>query len=144
MRLRVLTALASMACVSSCTTWDWWREGEYQEIIVKTDPPLADCTVMRNGIPIAHLYPTPGAVYIPKTKDAFTVTCVKQGYQTASAVNESDSAGATFVDFVMAGLFIGPAWAPISWAWDSINGSDNKYDSPMTVALPKKEDEAPQ
>ena len=103
MKHRILTALALMAGLSSCT--------EYQEIIVKTDPSLADCTLDRDGIPIAHLTPTPGAVYIPMSRDTLTITCSKPGYRTASISNSSD-----------------------------VNNNNYfEYDSPVTLVLPKEE-----
>ena len=131
MRLRILTALTLTACLSSCTTWNWWTEGADQEIIVKTDPPLADCTLIRDGVPVAHLYPTPGSVYLPKTKNAITVTCSKPGYRTASAINDSDTNGATVLRVMLGDVF--------AWPAESITGADNKYDSPFIVTLPKQE-----
>lgn len=125
MKFRICVALGLMATLSSCSTWKWLVEREDQEVIVKTDPPLADCTLLRDGIPIAHLYPTPGSVYIPKTRDAITVTCTKPGYQTASATNESGTNGATLLRVPM-------------WPADALTGSDNKYESPFTVTLPKE------
>ena len=103
MKLRILTALALMAGLSSCT--------ENQEIIVKTDPPLADCTLDRDGAPIAHLLPTPGAVYIPMNRDAITITCSKPGYQTVSVSNQSDVNDNSYF----------------------------QYDTPFTITLPKLE-----
>jgi hypothetical protein len=138
MKLKIVTALALMAGLSSCTFWEdthsfanWYNEGEYQELIIRTDPPLADCTLIRDGVPIAHLTPTPGAVFIPKTKYAITITCSKAGFETASVTNDSDTNGATVLRVVLFGL--------IQWPIESINGSDNKYDSPFTVSLPKQE-----
>ncbi len=135
MKLRILTALALMASLSSCTTWEWFAEGENQEIIIKTDPPLADCTLMRDGIPIAHLYPTPGAVYIPKKTADIVVTCSKPGYQLASAVNESDLNGA----FLIRLLFVPVVTIPFELG----THSTIKYDSPFSLTLPKQE-EVPQ
>lgn len=127
-------ALALMAGLSSCAAWDYVLEGEDQELIIKTDPPLADCTLYRGGVPIAHLYPTPGAVYIQKTKHDITVTCTKPGYQMASAVNASGANAGVFVHMVLPPL--GPLWWPV----DSMMGADNKYHPNTMVILPKQEE----
>jgi hypothetical protein len=132
MSLRILTALALTACLSSCTTWNWLTEGEDQEIIIKTDPPLADCTLTRYGTPIAHLYPTPGAVYIPKTADDILITCTKPGYVMAEGVNESDLNGAFLVHL----MFVPMIAIPIELSTHSVV----KYDSPFKLTLPKPEE----
>jgi len=45
-------------------------------------------------------------------------------------LNHSGAAGATFGNIVAGGL--------IGWGVDSATGSDNKYDSPVNITLPRK------
>ncbi|MEI7609998.1 MAG: hypothetical protein WCJ64_21660 [Rhodospirillaceae bacterium] len=103
-------------------------DGTTQEIVINTNPPGADCALNRKGIPVARVNPTPGAATIKKTKNDIVVICTKAGYQPASYINRSGSAGATFGNIVAGGL--------IGWGIDSASGADNKYDSPVTITLP--------
>jgi len=105
-------------------------EGTSQEITVNTNPPGADCSLNRQGISIAHVNPTPGAATIKKTKYDITIVCNKKGYEEATYLNHSGSAGATFGNIVLGG--------GIGWAVDSAAGADNKYDSPVNISLSKK------
>ena len=64
---------------------------------------------------------------IRKTKDDLTIVCDKRGYATASYVNHSGLAMATFANILTAGL---------AWAYDSTRGADNKYEGQVSLALP--------
>jgi len=102
-------------------------EGTSQELVVNTDPPGADCALMRQDIAIAKISPTPGAATVQKTKDDITVSCEKEGFEKASFLNHSGAAGATFANIILGG--------GIGWAIDSASGADNKYDSPVNITL---------
>ena len=122
------TALALSACASVI-------EGTTQQIEVNTNPPGADCGLYREeGIRIAAIQKTPGKALIQKTKNDIWIVCVKPGYQQATYLNHSGVAGAAFVN-VIGGVFTLGISTAIGAAVDSSNGADNKYDSPVNVAM---------
>jgi hypothetical protein len=102
-------------------------EGTSQTITLNTNPPGADCALMREGLVIGRVTPTPGSVVVQKTKHDITIACTKEGYQEATYLNHSGAAGATFGNIVLGG--------GIGWAIDSASGADNKYDSPVNITL---------
>jgi len=102
-------------------------EGSSQEIAVNTTPPGASCSLNRDGEKIATIDKTPGSVTVEKTKNDITVICELDGYQKNDVVNQSGTAAATFGNLLLGGA--------VGWAIDSATGSDNKYDSPLTIAL---------
>jgi len=105
-------------------------DGRSQEIMVNTNPPGADCDLVRNNEVVGDIPKTPGSVYIEKTKYDLTIKCNKTGYEAATYMDKSGSAGATWGNIVLGGL--------IGWGVDSATGSDNKYDSPVNITLNKK------
>ncbi|MDE3016639.1 MAG: hypothetical protein KGI29_06955 [Pseudomonadota bacterium] len=105
-------------------------EGRSQEIMINTSPPAASCSLTRNGESLGTISPTPGSMYVEKTKYDILITCNKKGYETATYLNHSGVAGATFGNIVLGG--------GIGWAIDSASGADNKYDSPVNITLSKK------
>ena len=128
-RLIVLICLSSLSACSSII------EGTSQEIMINTNPSGANCSLERQGLSIARIDPTPGAATIKKTKYDIVVKCNKDGYQEATYLNHSGSAGATFGNIVLGG--------GIGWAVDSAAGADNKYDSPVNITLVPEESDAP-
>jgi hypothetical protein len=121
-----IVALA-LTALTGCSTI---IEGRSQEITINTNPPGASCVLTRNNIPVGNVAPTPSSVYIEKTKYDILITCKKDGYDDATYMNKSGSAGATWGNIV-AGGFIG-------WGVDSATGADNLYDSPVNLTLAKK------
>lgn len=113
--LLMLTACASIV------------EGTHQDITINTNPPGAECALVREGKQIAQVNKTPGSVNIKKTKHDITVICNREGYQQTTYLNHSGAAGATFGNIVLGG--------GIGWAVDSARGADNKYDSPVNMTL---------
>jgi hypothetical protein len=116
-----------LLCVCGLAGCSTIIEGSSQELTVNTNPPAADCGLYREGAKIAEVANTPGSVKIDKTKHDITVLCVKDGYQQATFLNHSGTAGATLGNIIAGG--------GIGWAVDSATGSDNKYDSPMNITL---------
>lgn len=102
-------------------------DGTSQQLVVNTNPAGADCTLVRQDIPIARINPTPGAATIEKTKYDIIVSCEKEGFEKATYLNHSGVAGATLGNIILGG--------GIGWAVDSASGADNKYDSPINVTL---------
>jgi hypothetical protein len=113
-----------LALLSGCASI---FEGTTQQISVTTTPAGARCTFWRNGILISDIASTPGSTTIRKTKDDLTIVCDKRGYGTATYVNHSGLAMATFANILTAGL---------AWAYDSTRGADNKYEGQVSLALP--------
>ena len=102
-------------------------EGTSQEIVINTNPAGASCDLIREGISIARVSPTPGATTIKKTKHDITIKCLKPEFHEATYFNKSAAAGATFGNIILGG--------GIGWAIDSASGADNKYDSPVNITL---------
>jgi hypothetical protein len=125
MKKLLLVCLPLMA--SACSTI---IEGSSQEIMVNTSPAGANCSLEREGLSIARIDPTPGAVTIKKTKHDITIRCNKRGYEESTYLNHSGSEDATWGNVILGG--------GIGWAVDSANGSDNHYTSPVNITLPKK------
>jgi hypothetical protein len=101
-------------------------EGTSQQIAVKTTPPGARCTFWRNGGLVADIPSTPGTVTIQKTKVDLFIVCDKPGYASASYVNRSGLAMATYANVLTFGL---------AWAVDSSRGADNKYEGEIELSL---------
>jgi hypothetical protein len=123
---KIHVAAALIITLSGCSSI---IEGRSQEITINTNPPDAICTLARNGTPIGSVTPTPGSIYIEKTKYDIMITCKKPGYEDATYMNKSGAAGATVGNIVLGG--------GIGWAIDSATGADNKYDSPVNITLAK-------
>ncbi len=128
---RTLIGLLSLCTLSACASI---IEGTSQELTINTNPSGANCSLERQGVTIARVGSTPGATTIKKTKYDIVVKCNKDGYQEATYLNHSGSAGATFGNIVLGG--------GIGWAVDSAAGADNKYDSPMNITLVPDEGDA--
>jgi hypothetical protein len=123
-RISVAGAALLLAATSGCASI---IEGTSQTITLNTNPPGANCALVREGIVIGRVAPTPGSVVIEKTKHDITITCTKEGYQEATYLNHSGAAGATFGNIILGG--------GIGWAIDSASGADNKYDSPVNMTM---------
>ena len=125
---RALATLAGLALLSALSSGcASIFEGTTQQISVTTTPAGARCTFWRNGTLISDIASTPGSVTIRKTKDDLTIVCDKRGYGTATYVNHSGLAMATFANILTAGL---------AWAYNSTRGADNKYEGQVSLALP--------
>ena len=122
--VQVAGAAALLLTVTGCASI---IEGTSQTITLNTNPPGADCALMREGVVIGRVTPTPGSVVIQKTKHDIMIACTKAGYQEATYLNHSGAAGATFGNIVLGG--------GIGWAINSASGADNKYDSPVNITL---------
>lgn len=128
--MKKLSILLPAVFLSGCATI---FEGTSQEIQVITNPPGADCALLRKGEVIARVNPTPGAATIKKTKEDITVNCTMHGYQKSSYLNHSGTDWVTAVDAV-GGILVGG----VSWGIDSASGADNKYDNVVNISMSKK------
>lgn len=107
-------------------------QGTTQDLAVNTNPAGATCTLEREGATIGTVQNTPGTVNVSKTKHNITITCDKEGYQTATHISDSgwesgSGAAGIALDVI---LTLG-----ISSAVDSATGADNKYESPVNITL---------
>ncbi len=107
-------------------------QGTDQNIIVNTNPPGATCKLEREGAEIGAVLTTPGSVTVSKTKHDITITCEREGYQTATYISDSgwesgSGAAGIALDVV---LTLG-----ISSAIDSATGADNRYESPVNLTM---------
>lgn len=121
---RTALILGAAIGVSACSSI---VEGTSQEIAISTSPSGADCALEREGITIARVNPTPGAVLIEKTKHDITIKCQKADFHESVYFNKSDVAGATFGNILIGG--------GVGWIIDSASGADNKYTSPVNIPL---------
>jgi hypothetical protein len=121
--LRASAILAAFALLTGCASI---FEGTSQRIAVRTDPAGARCTFWRNGGLVADIPSTPGAVTVQKTKVDLFVVCDKPGYASATYVNRSGLAVATYANVLTLGL---------AWAVDSSRGADNKYEGEIELSL---------
>jgi hypothetical protein len=117
-------AAIAAVCLSGCASI---ISGTSQEIKVVTNPPGANCELIREGAVIARVDQTPGGTTIKKTKHDITLKCHKEGYQEATYLNHSGAEGATFGNMVLGG--------GIGWAVDSASGADNHYDGIVNISL---------
>lgn len=122
MRVPLLVVVAIL--LGACSTI---IEGRTQQVFVSTNPPGADCGFYRQGLKIATLQNTPGSALVEKTKHDMWIVCVKPGHQQAAYFNHSGVASATVGKLILGG--------GIGWIVDSATGSDNRYDSPVSITL---------
>lgn len=118
----ILFALFLVSCASITS-------GTTQTLTVNTTPDGASCALIREGIVIGRISPTPGSVLVKKDKHDITVECEKAGYQKATFLNKSGIQDATWGNIVLGG--------GIGWAIDSAAGADNKYTEVMNISLTK-------
>ncbi|HVX13328.1 MAG TPA: hypothetical protein VHC22_19240 [Pirellulales bacterium] len=126
--MKSFLSVVAILSLSACSTI---VDGRSQQIMVNTNPSGANCNILRNGDKIASIIDTPGSAYIEKTKYDIKIECRKSGYQDATYMNHSGTAGATWGNIVAGGL--------IGWGVDSATGSDNKYESPVNITLVPEE-----
>jgi len=105
-------------------------EGRSQEVVVKTEPAGASCVLVRKDMPLGTIVPTPGTIYLEKTKDNISVTCSKEGYLASNMTLESKYPENNWLYILVGG--------PIGWGVDSVTGADNYYATPVTIKLQKK------
>jgi hypothetical protein len=119
--------LVSFGLLSGCASV---IEGRAQEFTVETNPAGATCTLTRAGTVLGTVSPTPGSVYIDKTKDDISVHCTKSGFADANYVALS-----AYPKDQWAYILVG---GPVGWGVDSATGADNYYVTPVKLDLSKK------
>ena len=55
--------------------------GSHQTLTINTNPPGAECQLIREGVVIGQVPSTPGGVVVERSKYDITLECEKDGYQ---------------------------------------------------------------
>ena len=126
MRTYMAMMFALVASMTGCATV---LSGVDQEIAVTTNPPGAECDLIRAGERIASVPSTPASALVRKTKDDITLICKKDGYIPTEATLTSGADSRTY-----ANIFFG-GWGLLMWGVDSIAGSDNSYPEAPALTL---------
>lgn len=102
--------------------------GTNQTVTVSTTPPGASCTLDRMGERVGAIGSTPGSLRIDKSKHDLSVTCSKEGYQTASTTQSASFNGATFGNLIAGGI--------IGIVVDASSGANFSYPPDIRMDLP--------
>ena len=132
MKKRIFSAsvlVISLLSVSACSSI---TQGTSQDIAVNTNPPGATCVLQREGFEIGRIHNTPGSANVSKTKHDITIVCNKEGYETATYINDSGWEAASGGAGIALDVFL---TLGLSSAIDSATGADNKYTSPVNITL---------
>jgi hypothetical protein len=121
---RAMAAIAVMVGLGGCASV---ISETSQTLTLDTIPSGADCSLAKKGLVIGRVNPTPGAVYVQRTRDDITVECKKDGYQTGTFINRSGLEAATIGNVILGGL--------VGVVVDAASGANNKYDEKMRITL---------
>lgn len=121
--LKALVVLP-LAFLSACATI---VTGTSQTVTVSTDPAGAACTLDRAGARVGAIPQTPGSVRIGKSGKDLSVTCAKDGYQTATVQQSSSFNGVTFGNILAGGV--------IGVVVDASSGANFNYPGDVRLAL---------
>ena len=113
-----------LAMLSACATL---VNGSSQNVTVSTNPPGASCTLDRIGARIGAIPATPGSVRLDKSKNDLSVTCAKDGYQTATVSRAPSFGGATFGNLIAGGV--------IGVVVDAASGANYSYPDDIRMDL---------
>lgn len=124
-----VTALVAATLLSGCASI---ISGSHDDIMVKTDPEGADCTVYRGAEVLGHVNPTPGGIVVPRSYGDILVRCVKDDYE-GEAMNTSGLNG-----WVFGNIIFGLIGAPIGVIVDTSTSNATSYDPTTVVGLAAK------
>lgn len=116
--------LVPFGLLSACATI---VAGTSQTVTVSTTPPGASCTLDRIGERVGAISPTPGSVRVDKSKNDLSVTCSKEGFQTATVGHSSNFNGATFGNILVGGV--------IGVVVDAASGANFNYPPDVRMEL---------
>jgi hypothetical protein len=126
MRGSIVLVCALAVSITGCATV---LSGVDQEIAVTTNPPGAECELIRGGETIAEVPSTPANTVVRKTKSDITLVCKKDGYLPTEATLTSGSDSRTYANILFG------AWGLLLWGVDSIAGADNSYPEAPALTL---------
>lgn len=113
-----------LAMLSACATL---VNGSSQNVTVSTNPPGANCTLDRVGARIGAIPVTPGSVRLDKSKNDLSVTCSKEGYQTATVAHAPSFGAATFGNLIAGGI--------VGVVVDAASGANYSYPDDIRMDL---------
>lgn len=113
-----------LAMLSACATL---VNGSSQNVTVSTSPPGASCTLDRVGARVGAIPATPGSVRLDKSKNDLSVTCSKDGYQTATTAHAPSFSGATFGNIIAGGV--------VGVVVDAASGANYSYPDDIRIDL---------
>lgn len=113
-----------LAMLSACATL---VNGTSQTVTVSTTPPGASCTLDRMGERVGAISATPGSVRLDKSKNDLSVTCSKEGYQTATVAHAPSFGAATFGNLIAGGV--------IGVVVDAASGANYSYPSDVRLDM---------
>ena len=94
---------------------------------VSTSPAGALCNVDRGGAHLGTIAATPGSLRVDKSKADVTVSCSKEGYQTASVSQSPKFVGPTFANILLGG--------GVGVVVDAASGANFEYPAEVRVDL---------
>lgn len=97
-KLAVLLASATLTGCATIVT------GSSQTLTVTTTPPGASCVIDRAGDRVGAIATTPGSITIGKSKNDLSVTCSKEGFETATLAHPANFNGVTFGNILLGGV----------------------------------------
>ena len=122
-----LLLVLSLSMLSACATL---VNGSSQTVTVSTAPPGASCTLDRVGERIGAIALTPGSFRLDKSKNDLSVTCSKEGFETATVVHSPSFSGATFGNLIAGGV--------VGVVVDAASGANYSYPSDLRLDLTAK------
>ena len=102
-------------------------EGSGQSVGIATNPPGASCVVDRKGDRLGMVAPTPGSLRLEKSKNDLTVTCKKDGFESATTSQTPRFVGTTFGNIIIGGV--------VGVIIDAASGANYVYPSEMKLDL---------
>lgn len=118
-----LAALAA-AIVAGCATV---TTGTSSTLKVETFPTGATCDAEREGRRIGTVSATPGTITVDKSWNTLTITCRKDGHDSATEILKAEAQGATFGNIILGG--------GIGLIIDASSGAMVRYDDPPMMLL---------
>ncbi len=114
--LRTLVALLLALSAGGCATV---TTGTTHTVSIVTDPPGAQCQVMRNGVLLGEVGMTPGNLTVQKDSSALTVVCKKDGFEDARGFVLASKEGMTYGNMLIGGA--------VGLIVDAQSGATNRY-----------------
>ncbi len=114
----------SLAALSGCATL---VNGTSQTVTMSTTPPGASCTLDRMGTRIGAISATPGSIRLDKSKNDLSVTCSKEGFQSATVAHAPSFGAATFGNIIAGGV--------IGVVVDAASGANYSYPDDIRIEM---------
>jgi hypothetical protein len=100
---------------------------DHQEISIKSDPPGATCLVEQGGNGLGTVEPTPGTIYVGKSRHDIAINCSLAGFYNGAAVLQPRFQNWTFGNIIYGGS--------LGLLVDTSSGAINEYPRAVTVLM---------